>query len=165
MSRSSEAYFRNKRMALLAQGNQVSGPITTIVGGYVPPAHAPPLPFGMLPYGQMAPPLPPGALPMPTPPTTFIPIPLTGDEDDNIRPEEVTNTVPMHGNMSNYNMNTLLHANILESEYFRALYMLKTYHEVIDEIKRSVNHVEPWQVGTSRIPSTCFCLLLKFMFM
>ena len=62
-------------------------------------------------------------------------------------------------------MNTLLHSNILESEYFRALYQLKTYHEVIDEIYRSVQHVEAWQVGTSRIPSTCFCLLLKFMLM
>jgi pre-mRNA-splicing factor 38B len=71
----------------------------------------------------------------------------------------------MHGSSSNYNMNTLLHSNILESEYFRALYQLKTYHEVIDEIYRSVQHVEAWQVGTSRIPSTCFCLLLKFMLM
>ena len=88
-----------------------------------------------------------------------------GDDDDNEDPSARSNVLPMHGSSSNYNMNTLLHSNILESEYFRALYQLKTYHEVIDEIYRSVQHVEAWQVGTSRIPSTCFCLLLKFMLM
>ena len=90
---------------------------------------------------------------------------FAGDDDDNEDPSSRTNVLPMHGSSSNYNMNTLLHSNILESEYFRALYQLKTYHEVIDEIYRSVQHVEAWQVGTSRIPSTCFCLLLKFMLM
>jgi pre-mRNA-splicing factor 38B len=34
-----------------------------------------------------------------------------------------------------------------------------------DEIYASVNHVEPWQTGTSRNPSTCFCLLVKFFLM
>ena len=95
----------------------------------------------------------------------FFPIYSSGDDDDNEDPAERTNVLPMHGSSSNFNMNTLLHSNILESEYFRALYQLKTYHEVIDEIYRSVQHVEAWQVGTSRIPSTCFCLLLKFMLM
>jgi hypothetical protein len=89
-----------------------------------------------------------------------------GDDEDNIDPAlRASNVLPMHGSEHNFNMNTLLHSNIMESEYFRALYQLKTYHEVIDEIYRSVQHVEAWQVGTSRIPSTCFCLLLKFMLM
>ena len=34
-----------------------------------------------------------------------------------------------------------------------------------DEIYPSVNHVGPWQTGTTRIPSTAFCLLLKFFLM
>ncbi|RHY83392.1 hypothetical protein DYB37_008456 [Aphanomyces astaci] len=39
---------------------------------------------------------------------------------------------------------------------------LATYHEVVDEIYYRVDHAEPWAAGTSRIPSTCFCLLMKF---
>jgi pre-mRNA-splicing factor 38B len=45
------------------------------------------------------------------------------------------------------------------------LYQLRTYHEVIDEIYKRVPHVGPWQAGTSRIPSTAYCLLYKCMVM
>lgn len=38
--------------------------------------------------------------------------------------------------------------NILSSDYFKELYRLKTYHEVIDEIFNQVDHVEPWMAGT-----------------
>jgi len=62
--------------------------------------------------------------------------------------------MPVHGNGTTFNINSLLHQNILESEYFKALYQLRTYHEVIDEVYRRVTHVGPWQTGTSRIPST-----------
>src|SRR6202007_3305982 len=96
----------------------------------------------------------------------YAPIPLTGDEEDtDVDPTVKTNVLPMHGNTSNYNINNLLYNNILENEYFKALYQLRTYHEVIDEIYRSVEHVEPWQTGTSRFPSTSFCLMVKFMLM
>jgi pre-mRNA-splicing factor 38B len=95
----------------------------------------------------------------------FVPIPLTGDDDDNEGPAAKSNVLPMYGNNSNYNINNLLYNNIMENEYFRALYQLRTYHEVIDEIYRSVDHVEPWQTGTSRFPSSAFCLLVKFMLM
>lgn len=95
----------------------------------------------------------------------YAPIPLTGDDED-YEPTEINkNILPMHGNTSNFNINTLLHSNILQSEYFRALYQLRTYHEVLQEIQSSVIHVEPWQTGTSRIPSSAFCLLLKLMLM
>mmetsp|Transcript_23288 Transcript_23288/g.21178 ORF Transcript_23288/g.21178 Transcript_23288/m.21178 type:complete len:381 (-) Transcript_23288:585-1727(-) len=40
-----------------------------------------------------------------------------------------------------------------------------TYHEVLDEIRACVKHVEPWQTGTSRLPSSAFCLLLKLLYM
>ena len=95
----------------------------------------------------------------------YVPIPLTGDEDDIEDPEHKTNTIAMHGNLSTFNINTLLHQNITESDYFKALYQLRTYHEVVQEINASVKHVEPWQTGTARIPSTAFCLLLKLMLM
>ena len=84
------------------------------------------------------------------------------DEDPNDKRSE---KLPMYGNSTTFNINNLLFNNIMENEYFRALYQLRTYHEVIDEIYRSVNHVEPWQTGTTRYPSTAFCLLVKFMLM
>ncbi|XP_057439125.1 pre-mRNA splicing factor SR-like 1 [Lotus japonicus] len=54
---------------------------------------------------------------------------------------------------------------ILSSDYFKELYRLKTYHEVIDEIYNQVDHVEPWMTGNCRGPSTSFCLLYKFFTM
>ncbi|KAJ7298741.1 hypothetical protein O6H91_Y444600 [Diphasiastrum complanatum] len=55
--------------------------------------------------------------------------------------------------------------NILSSDYFKELYALKTYHEVVDEIYNQVDHVEPWMTGNCRGPSTAFCLLYKFFTM
>uniref|UniRef100_A0A5B6YGL4 Pre-mRNA-splicing factor 38 n=1 Tax=Davidia involucrata TaxID=16924 RepID=A0A5B6YGL4_DAVIN len=55
--------------------------------------------------------------------------------------------------------------NILSSDYFKELYRLKTYHEVIDEIYNQVDHVEPWMTGNCRGPSTAICLLYKFFTM
>lgn len=102
----------------------------------------------------------------PVDPVAYAPIPLTGDEDeDNDQSAVVSNVLPMYGNSTNYNINNLLFNNIMENEYFRALYQLRTYHEVIDEVYRSVDHVEPWQTGTARLPSSAFCLLVKFMLM
>jgi pre-mRNA-splicing factor 38B len=81
------------------------------------------------------------------------------------QPEDNSNILPMHGNSTNFNINALLYNNIMESDYFKALYQLRTYHEVLGEIQQSVHHVEPWTTGTARYPSTAFCLLLKFMLM
>lgn len=55
--------------------------------------------------------------------------------------------------------------NIMSSDYFKELYRLKTYHEVVDEIYEHVDHVEPWMTGNCRGPSTAFCLLYKFFTM
>jgi pre-mRNA-splicing factor 38B len=62
-------------------------------------------------------------------------------------------------------MEKVLRMNILSSDYFKELYRLKTYHEVIDEIYNTVEHVEPWMTGNCRGPSTAFCLLYKFFTM
>ncbi|KAI5021805.1 hypothetical protein ZWY2020_058535 [Hordeum vulgare] len=40
--------------------------------------------------------------------------------------------------------------NILSSDYFKELYRMKTYHEVIGEIYNQVDHVEPWMTGNCR---------------
>lgn len=55
--------------------------------------------------------------------------------------------------------------NILSSDYFKELYRLKTYHEVVDEIYNQVDNVEPWMTGNCRGPSTSYCLLYKFFTM
>uniref|UniRef100_A0A0E0DC32 Pre-mRNA-splicing factor 38 n=1 Tax=Oryza meridionalis TaxID=40149 RepID=A0A0E0DC32_9ORYZ len=59
----------------------------------------------------------------------------------------------------------VLSVNILSSDYFKELYWLKTYHEVINVIYNQVIHVEPWMTGNCRGPSSDFCLLYKFLTM
>ncbi|OQR94569.1 pre-mRNA-splicing factor 38B [Thraustotheca clavata] len=71
------------------------------------------------------------------------------------------NELPIHGNQATYNLNKMLYDNIMQSIYFGQLFAFKTYHEVVDEIYYRVDHAEPLSPGTARIPSTCFCLLLK----
>ncbi|KAE8971012.1 hypothetical protein PR003_g28143 [Phytophthora rubi] len=95
---------------------------------------------------------------------------LRGQSAQDQPPEETQRRVkqdelPIYGNDSTYNLNTLLHQNILQSAYFHELYKLRTYHEVVDEIYYRVDHAEPWSPGTARIPSSCFCLLHKFFLM
>lgn len=94
----------------------------------------------------------------------YIPL-VTGDDEEYEDPQHKPNALTIHGNSTNFNINSLLYNNIMENEYFRALYQLRTYHEVIGEIQRSVKHVEPWQTGTSRFPSSAFCLMVKFLLM
>jgi hypothetical protein len=38
---------------------------------------------------------------------------------------------PIYGNAHTFNLNPLLHTNIMQCDYFRALFQLKTYHEVV----------------------------------
>jgi pre-mRNA-splicing factor 38B len=74
--------------------------------------------------------------------------------------------IPIHGNDTNFNINTLLHTTIMGSEYFQELFVqLETFENVIDEIYCGATHVEAWQTGTSRVPSSAFCLLVKLMMM
>nr|CAG8516310.1 10066_t:CDS:2 [Entrophospora candida] len=66
-----------------------------------------------------------------------------------------SNKLETLGNEVTMNLNNILYQNIQASPYFKQLYELKTYHEVIDEI---YNH-EPFLKGTTA--STAFCLLYK----
>ncbi|OWZ08535.1 Pre-mRNA-splicing factor 38B [Phytophthora megakarya] len=95
---------------------------------------------------------------------------LRGQSEQDNPPEETQRRVKqdelaIYGNDTTYNLNTLLHQNILQSAYFHELYKFRTYHEVVDEIYYRVDHAEPWSPGTARIPSSCFCLLHKFFLM
>ncbi|CAM9601007.1 unnamed protein product, partial [Heterosigma akashiwo] len=71
------------------------------------------------------------------------------------------NLLPIHGNSTTFNFNALLAQTIQSSDYFRQLVTLNTYHELVDEIYNKVGTVEPWSTGTSRVPSSAFCLLFK----
>lgn len=70
-----------------------------------------------------------------------------GNDDEQL--DDPKGRFPIHGNETTYNLNSLLHQNILESDYFKALYQLRTYHEVIDEVYKRVTHVGPWQTGNT----------------
>eukprot|EP01083_Nonionella_stella_P169685 575921_1 len=83
------------------------------------------------------------------------------DEND---PEKKANTLEIqHG--ARYNMEHILSDNILKSEYFKSLYELRTYDEVVEESERKVKHLEPHLQGFTTSPSTAFCLLYKLMIM
>eukprot|EP00903_Cladosiphon_okamuranus_P018664 g17178.t1 len=82
------------------------------------------------------------------------------------REEEArSNVLPIHGNDRTFNLNTLLAQTILASEYFKGLAAITTYLEVVDEIYSYCDHVAPWAPGTSRVPSSAFCLLMKLFVM
>lgn len=90
------------------------------------------------------------------------------------------NTLPLHGNQSTMNLNNMVHANVVQSPYYRHhLNDVKTYQEAVDEIYYHVKHLEPWERGSRRtegqvgmcgsvrgvgaggIVSSAFCLLYK----
>eukprot|EP00474_Spongospora_subterranea_P009483 CRZ09941.1 hypothetical protein [Spongospora subterranea] len=60
-----------------------------------------------------------------------------------------------------YNVNNVLATNILNSDYFKDLFVLKTFHEVVKEVIKRVTHLEALTIGQTRLPSTAFCLLYK----
>lgn len=66
---------------------------------------------------------------------------------------------------SNYNLDSVLSDAILRSEYFKQLYEIKTYHEVLDEIKNEVHNLEPYVRDFVNVPSTAFTLLYKLFTM
>eukprot|EP00922_Rhytidocystis_sp_ex-Travisia-forbesii_P059355 GHVS01088031.1.p2 GENE.GHVS01088031.1~~GHVS01088031.1.p2 ORF type:complete len:345 (+),score=56.39 GHVS01088031.1:219-1253(+) len=78
--------------------------------------------------------------------------------------EDKKNAVEMT-NSTTFNVNNLLRENIMSSEYFKSLYTLKTYTEVVDEIYQFADHAEPYCAGNSRAPSTLFCCIYKFFMM
>jgi pre-mRNA-splicing factor 38B len=104
-------------------------------------------------------------IPPPPPPP-----PIAGDYEvihSEIERTEKNTVVPMNGSAgASFNINTMLFQNIMDSDYYKALNnKLSEFQEVIQEIKLRVSHVEPWQAGTSRSPSSAFCLLVKLLTM
>ena len=70
-------------------------------------------------------------------------------------------------NPETFNIEHDLHAKIVKSEYFKCLYVFKTFDKVVDLVYEKVTYVEPWthrgtqKRGFFKCPSSAFCLLLK----
>jgi pre-mRNA-splicing factor 38B len=65
-----------------------------------------------------------------------------------------------YGNLSTYNLESVLKQNIGNSDYYRNdCSSLTTWEAVIDAIYDQVDYLEPWLAGNARGPSTAFCLL------
>ncbi|KAJ1976132.1 hypothetical protein H4R34_004091 [Dimargaris verticillata] len=69
------------------------------------------------------------------------------------------NKLETWGNETTMNLNNIVYQNIHNSPYFKSLYSLKTYHEVVDEIYYKVDCLDPFVKGT--MASSAFCLLFK----
>jgi pre-mRNA-splicing factor 38B len=66
-----------------------------------------------------------------------------------------------YGN-EHFNIERVLRENINGHEYMRKrARSMTTWEEVVDEIYRAVDHVEPWMSGSIRGPSSAFCLLYR----
>jgi len=66
----------------------------------------------------------------------------------------------VYTNTTTFNLESVLRANILGSDYYNKTCLeMSTWEEVIDEIYECVEDVEPWMSGNARGPSTAFCLL------
>ena len=66
-------------------------------------------------------------------------------------------------NKETFNVNPLLANCILNHEYTRRLWETgESFRALAKEARERVKHVEPWQKGTQRTPSTAFCILVRF---
>jgi len=63
-------------------------------------------------------------------------------------------------NSPRMNLPEALYINIQSNSYFKDLMRLKTYHEVLSEIRREVKNLEP-RIKGRQMPSTAWCLLFK----
>ncbi|GJD12761.1 Pre-mRNA-splicing factor 38B [Galdieria sulphuraria] len=53
----------------------------------------------------------------------------------------------IYGNKKTFNFPEKVISNVLRSPYFRSLYELKTFNQVVDEIYNQVSYLEPWVAG------------------
>ena len=67
----------------------------------------------------------------------------------------------IHGDQETFNLHQMLYEKTFESEYFKALFIFKTFDKVVDVIYEKVTYVEPWAATEVRSPSSAYCLLLK----
>lgn len=75
--------------------------------------------------------------------------------------------IEVWGNNKNYNINPILHHNIVMCDYFKiANREIHSYRKLLDEIENEVMHLEPYTInGPSKCASTAWCLLFKALMM
>lgn len=73
-----------------------------------------------------------------------------------------TPLIEMYGNAETFNLNPLLSNCIMNNDYTRDLLGTSSFKALVAEARDRVSHVEPWQQGTQRTPSTAFCILMCF---
>ncbi|GMI09962.1 hypothetical protein TrVE_jg14185 [Triparma verrucosa] len=78
---------------------------------------------------------------------------------------EITkNALPIFGNEETFNLNSMLYKNITQCSYFlRLCKSVGDFSQAVDEIYYKVTHVLPFTPGSSRDPSSCFCLLVRLL--
>jgi len=67
----------------------------------------------------------------------------------------------IHGDQETFNIHQMLYEKTFESEYFKAMFIFKTFEKVVDVIYEKVTYVEPWAATEVRSPSSAYCLLMK----
>lgn len=67
-----------------------------------------------------------------------------------------------YGNVSTFNIESVLYQNVQNSEYYKNNCMkLTAIDQLIDEVFYSMDNVEPWMSGNARGASSAFCLLYR----
>jgi hypothetical protein len=92
------------------------------------------MPQGMMPPGIMMPPVVVGGVPV------TVPVQTT-EQTNQEKEEEKKSKLEVCGNKETMNLQEILYINIKASNYFKDLYRIKTYHEIIDEIYYQVKHL------------------------
>ena len=70
--------------------------------------------------------------------------------------------IPTWGPDDSFHLNPMLLQNMIKSQYFQKCCRdITDWTSLVDEIYYQVTHLEPWAVGSTRDPSTAFCLLLR----
>ncbi|CAD6190011.1 unnamed protein product [Caenorhabditis auriculariae] len=74
------------------------------------------------------------------------------DVPDIMRVTKKNNVLPIWGNQTTMNLNTLVLENVKESYYYKNhLIEIDTFQPLIDEIFYQVKHLEPWEKGTRKV--------------
>src|SRR5574343_345256 len=78
------------------------------------------------------------------------------------KPENKHGPMQVWGDKNTWNISSLMRKNVLSSAYFnKELFHLRDLSEVIDQINKHVQSIEPWIKGTCNNPSSLFCILIK----
>jgi len=89
------------------------------------------------------------------------------DHDFDREPGDDTPWVEVWGNRRNYNIDPILHQNILMSDYFKYVNReVHSYQALATETIKECQHIEPYSgYGHRKLPSDAFCFMMKMCMM